>query len=90
MTMFRMPIFTWNMLVTGILILIAFPVLTAALVMLFSDRHFGTHIYTAVGCHLVNGASRCDAAAHRCSGRTSSGSSAIPRSTSWPCPTSAS
>ena len=56
MTMFRMPIFTWNMLVTGILILIAFPVLTAALIMLFADRHFGTHIYTAVGCHLVNGA----------------------------------
>ncbi len=55
MTMFRMPIFTWNMLVTGILILIAFPVLTAALIMLFADRHFGTHIYTAVGCHLVNG-----------------------------------
>ncbi|MGO9250174.1 MAG: cytochrome c oxidase subunit I [Mycobacterium sp.] len=55
MTMFRMPIFTWNMLVTGILILIAFPVLTAAVVMLFADRHFGTHIYTAVGCHLVNG-----------------------------------
>ena len=56
MTMFRMPIFTWNMLVTGILILIAFPVLTAALIMLFCDRHFGTHIFTAVGCHLVNGA----------------------------------
>ena len=55
MTMFRMPIFTWNMLVTGILILIAFPVLTAAVVMLFCDRHFNTHIYTAVGCHLVNG-----------------------------------
>ena len=35
MTMFRMPIFTWNMLVTGILILIAFPVLTSALIMLF-------------------------------------------------------
>jgi cytochrome c oxidase subunit I len=50
MTMFRMPIFTWNMLVTGILILIAFPVLTAALVMLLCDRHFGTHIYTVVGC----------------------------------------
>ena len=32
MTMFRMPIFTWNMLVTGILILIAFPVFTSALV----------------------------------------------------------
>jgi cytochrome c oxidase subunit 1 len=49
MTMFRMPIFTWNMLVTGILILIAFPVLTAALIMLFCDRHFGTHIYTVSG-----------------------------------------
>jgi cytochrome c oxidase subunit 1 len=49
MTMFRMPIFTWNMLVTAILILIAFPVLTAALVMLWCDRHFGTHIYTVAG-----------------------------------------
>jgi cytochrome c oxidase subunit 1 len=56
MTMFRMPIFTWNMLVTGILILIAFPVLTSALIMLFCDRHFGTHIFTAVGCHTVSGA----------------------------------
>ncbi|MGP8060017.1 MAG: cbb3-type cytochrome c oxidase subunit I, partial [Acidimicrobiales bacterium] len=55
MTMFRMPIFTWNMLVTGILILIAFPVLTAAIVMLFADRHFGTHIYDVLGCHLVSG-----------------------------------
>ena len=58
MTMFRMPIFTWNMLVTGILILIAFPVLTAAIVMLFCDRHFGTHIYDVIastngGCHTV-------------------------------------
>ena len=49
MTMFRMPIFTWNMLVVGILILLAFPVLTAGLVMLFCDRHFGTHIYTVAG-----------------------------------------
>jgi cytochrome c oxidase subunit 1 len=49
MTMFRMPIFTWNMLVTAILILIAFPVLTAAMVMLFADRHFGTHIYEVAG-----------------------------------------
>ena len=56
MTMFRMPIFTWNMLITAMLILIAFPVLTSALIMLFCDRHFGTHIYTAVGCHLVSGA----------------------------------
>ena len=49
MTMFRMPIFTWNLLVVGILILLAFPVLTAGLVMLYCDRHFGTHIYTVHG-----------------------------------------
>ncbi len=49
MTMFRMPIFTWNMLVTAILILIAFPILTSALVMLFCDRHFGTHIFSVQG-----------------------------------------
>ncbi len=49
MTMFRMPIFTWNMLVTAILILLAFPVLTAGLVMLYCDRHFGTHIYSVRG-----------------------------------------
>src|SRR5579872_4186291 len=49
MTMFRMPVFTWNMLVTAILILIAFPILTSALVMLFCDRHFGTHIFSVQG-----------------------------------------
>jgi len=49
MTMFRVPIFTWNMLVVGILILIAFPVLFAALVMLWCDRHLGTHIYSVAG-----------------------------------------
>ena len=49
MTLFRMPIFTWNMLVTGILILLAFPVLTAGLVMLYCDRHFGTHIFSVQG-----------------------------------------
>jgi len=49
MTMFRIPIFTWNMVVTGILILIAFPVLTAALIMLWADRHLGTHIYEVSG-----------------------------------------
>ncbi|MEI8050571.1 MAG: cbb3-type cytochrome c oxidase subunit I [Actinomycetes bacterium] len=49
MTLFRMPIFTWNMLVTGILILLAFPVLTAGLIMLYCDRHFGTHIFSVSG-----------------------------------------
>ena len=49
MTMFRMPIFTWNMLVTALLILIAFPILTAAMILLWADRHFGTHIYEVQG-----------------------------------------
>ncbi len=47
MRMFRMPIFTWNMLVTSVLVLIAFPVLSAAAIMLFSDRQLGSHIYDA-------------------------------------------
>ena len=45
MTMFRMPIFTWNMLVTSVLVLIAFPMLTSAGAMLFADRHLGGHIF---------------------------------------------
>ena len=45
MTMFRMPIFTWNMLVTSILVLMAFPVITAAFFALEADRHLGAHIY---------------------------------------------
>ena len=45
MTMFRMPIFTWNILVTSILVLIAFPLLTAALFGLAADRHLGAHVY---------------------------------------------
>ena len=45
MTMFRMPIFTWNILVTSILILMAFPILTAALMGLMADRHLGAHVF---------------------------------------------
>ena len=45
MTMFRMPIFTWNILVTAFLILLAFPVLTAALFGLAADRHLGAHVF---------------------------------------------
>ena len=41
MTLFRMPIFTWNVLVTSLLILFAFPMFTAALAMLLIDRHLG-------------------------------------------------
>ncbi|MEV0600021.1 cytochrome c oxidase subunit I [Streptomyces sp. NPDC050315] len=47
MTMFRMPIFTWNVLFTSILVLPAFPVLTAALLALEADRKFGAHIFDA-------------------------------------------
>ncbi|GAB2851100.1 aa3-type cytochrome oxidase subunit I [Lentzea nigeriaca] len=45
MTMFRMPVFTWNILVTSILILLAFPILTAALMGLAADRHLGAHVF---------------------------------------------
>jgi len=47
MTMFRMPIFTWNILITSLLVLMAFPVLAAALLALGADRVFGARIYDA-------------------------------------------
>jgi cytochrome c oxidase subunit 1 len=45
MTMFRMPIFTWNILVTSVLVLMAFPILAAALLALLSDRLLGSHVF---------------------------------------------
>ncbi|MEU2723761.1 aa3-type cytochrome oxidase subunit I [Streptomyces smyrnaeus] len=47
MTMFRMPIFTWNVLLTSVLVIMAFPVLAASLFALEADRKFGAHIYDA-------------------------------------------
>ena len=47
MTMFRMPIFTWNILVTSILVLVVFPILAAALLVLEADRVLGAHIFDA-------------------------------------------
>ena len=47
MTMFRMPIFTWNALLTSILVLLAFPVLAAALLVLEVDRRLGAHVFDA-------------------------------------------
>ncbi|MFE7130859.1 cytochrome c oxidase subunit I [Streptomyces sp. NPDC057638] len=47
MTMFRMPIFTWNVLFTSILALLAFPVLTAALLALEADRRLGAQVFDA-------------------------------------------
>jgi cytochrome c oxidase subunit 1 len=46
MTMFRMPIFTWNALVTSVLILLAFPILTAAIMGMLADRHLGALVYS--------------------------------------------
>jgi cytochrome c oxidase subunit 1 len=45
MTMFRMPILTWNILVTSLLVLLAFPILTAALLVLYADRTFGSQVF---------------------------------------------
>src|SRR6476646_672228 len=47
MTMFRMPIFVWNTLVTILLVLIAFPVLAGALLSLEADRQLGAHVFDA-------------------------------------------
>ncbi len=45
MTMFRIPIFTWEIVATGVLILMAFPPLAAVLFMLLIDRHLGGHFF---------------------------------------------
>ena len=47
MTMFRLPIFTWNILITSLLVIMAFPVLAAALLSLGADRLFGAHVFDA-------------------------------------------
>jgi len=45
MTMFRMPLFTWTILITSIMVLMAFPVLASALLALGADRKMGAHIF---------------------------------------------
>jgi cytochrome c oxidase subunit 1 len=45
MTMFRMPIFTWNIMITSLLVLMVFPILAAALLAAEADRHLGAHVY---------------------------------------------
>src|SRR5205085_5729399 len=47
MTMVRMPIVTWNVLVTSVMVLLAFPVLAAALLVLEIDRKLGAHVFDA-------------------------------------------
>ncbi|WP_445323403.1 aa3-type cytochrome oxidase subunit I [Pimelobacter simplex] len=45
MTMFRMPIFVWTVLITAILVLVAFPILAGALLSLEADRQIGAHVF---------------------------------------------
>ena len=47
MTMWRMSIFSWNTLITSLLIVLVFPVFAAAALTLGSDRVFGSHVYDA-------------------------------------------
>ncbi|HTH95600.1 MAG TPA: cytochrome o ubiquinol oxidase subunit I [Rhodocyclaceae bacterium] len=46
MAMMKMPVFTWTALCTNILIVAAFPILTAVLAMLSLDRYVGTNFFT--------------------------------------------
>ncbi len=46
MDLMKMPVFTWTALITNILIVAIFPVLTATLVLLSMDRYFGMHFFT--------------------------------------------
>ena len=45
MTMWRLPIFTWDMIVTSLIILMAFPPLGTALALLLIDRQLGGHVF---------------------------------------------
>src|SRR6202022_1704835 len=46
MIYFRMPVFCWTALAANLLIVAAFPILTAAFVMLLLDRYLGMHFFT--------------------------------------------
>ena len=79
MTLSRMPLFVWTILIYSYLILLALSSFAATLAMLLIDRNFdGTFFDPHAGRR------------RRCCGSTCSGSWATPRSTSWSCPRSGS
>src|SRR5215217_3993360 len=45
----RLPLFVWTVLVYAILLILALPVIAAAVTLLLTDRHFGTHFYDTQG-----------------------------------------